>query len=265
MAHRKPVEEMRQDVHRLREEGLSFSRIGDQLGISKAYAIKLSKPVTNRSPISVTNGRSDRCGSDRRPNARQRKFAKALAEGKSNRQAAMDAALPATLSESGADSYANRTLQNGQFRETFEKMLDRKGLSEERIAEVHAENLEATKVVATATKEGKITDVLERPDYATRQRAVQTAYRVRGRDQPDEDGSSQPLILVLREETKRKAERLAGKTLDIQTIPVEDDDESHEIKQIESAEPRSNAPVGVDQHEEPAVVAVGEEQAEDCH
>ena len=155
MAHRKPVEDQRQDVHRLREEGLSFSRIGDQLGISKAYAIKLSKPVTNRSPISVTNGRSDRCGSDRRPNARQRKFAKALAEGKSNRQAAMEAALPAALTESGADSYANRTLQNGQFRETFEKMLDRKGLSEERIAEVHAENLAAMKVVATATKEAR--------------------------------------------------------------------------------------------------------------
>ena len=49
-------------------------------------------------------------------------------------------------------------------------MLDRKGLSEERIAEVHAENLAAMKVVATATKDGQITDVLERPDYATRQR-----------------------------------------------------------------------------------------------
>ena len=74
------------------------------------------------------------------------------------------------------------------------------------------------------------------------------------------------MILVLREETKRKVERLTGKTLDIiQTIPVEDDDESHEVKQIESAEPRSNDPVGVDQHEEPAVVAVGEEEAEDCH
>ena len=91
---RKPVEQLRQDVHRLREQGLSFSRIAKELGISKAYAVKLSKPVTDRSLKSVTNGRSDRCGSDRRPNARQRKFAKGLAEGKSNRQASLDAVPP---------------------------------------------------------------------------------------------------------------------------------------------------------------------------
>ncbi len=264
MAHRKPVEDQRQDVHRLREEGLSFSRIAKELGISKAYAVKLSKPVTHRSPKSVTNGRSDRCGSDRRPNARQRRFAKGLAEGKSNRHAAMDAVLPATLSESGADSYANRTLQNGQFRETFEKMLDRKGLSEERIAEVHAENLEATKIVATATQNGQITDVLERPDYATRQRAVQTAYRLRGRDRFDEGGSSQPLILVLREETKRKAERLAGKTLDIQVRPVDEDEPFPEPKQIVAAEPTPHDPAGVDEHEEPGMAALGGEGPEDC-
>ena len=176
----------------------------------------------------------------------------------------MDAALPAALSESGADSYANRTLKDARFRETFEQMLDRKGLSEERIAEVHAENLVATKVVATATKDGQITDMLERPDYATRQRAVQTAYRVRGRDQPDEDGSSKPIILVLSAETIRKVERLAGKTLDIHVRPVDEDEPFPEPKQIEAAEPRFHDSAGVDEHEEPAMVTVSGEGPEDC-
>ncbi len=49
---------------------------------------------------------------------------------------------------------------------------------------------------------------------------------------------------------RAKAERLAGKTLDIQTIPVEDDDESHEVKQIEAAEPTPHDPAGVDEHED---------------
>jgi len=120
----------------------------------------------------------------------------------------MDAALPAKLSNSGADSYANRTLKNTKFRETFEQMLDRKGLGQERIAEVHADNLQATKVVATATKEGQITDVLERPDYATRQRAVQSGWRILGKDSTDEYGSANPVIIVVRAETKRKVEKL---------------------------------------------------------
>jgi len=242
MAHGPSVEAQRVEVIRLREEGLSFSKIGARMGISKAYAVKLVRlpaPVSDRSPQSVTNGGSDRCLGK----TRQRKFAKGLAEGKSSRQAAMDSALPAKLSGSGADSYANRILKNPQFRESFEQMLTRKGLGEEHIAEIHAQNLEATKVVATATKEGRITDVLERPDYPTRQRAVQAGWRIRGRDRTDEHGTSNPVVIVVRAETKRNLEQLVGRPLDIEVIDSDDEQlpEQTEPQQIEAGE--SSEPV----------------------
>jgi len=75
MAHGPSVEAQRVEVIRLREEGLSFSKIGARMGISKAYAVKLVRlpaPVSDRSPQSVTNGGSDRCLGK----TRQRKFAK---------------------------------------------------------------------------------------------------------------------------------------------------------------------------------------------
>lgn len=259
MARRRSVEELQEDVRRLRREGQSFSKVAAELGISKAYAIKLSKAVTNRSPESVTNGRSDRSASDRSPKARQRKFAKGLAEGKPSRQAAMDAALPAKLSNSGADSYANRTLKNTKFRETFEQMLDRKGLGQERIAEVHADNLQATKVVATATKEGQITDVLERPDYATRQRAVQSGWRILGKDSTDEHGSANPVIIVVRAETKRKVEKLFGGPLDFEIIESEDGPppEPIDLQQIEAVESSKSVP---DEDVQPATAdAIGDD------
>jgi hypothetical protein len=206
---RQKSEELRQEVHRLRAQGLSFSLVANDLGISKAYAVKLGHtPVTDRPELSV----------------RERRFAKGLIDGKTNRQAALDAAPAGTLTPSGADSWGLRTRQKGHFIETFEQMLDRKGLTEERLAEIHSENLQAMKVVATATKDGQITDVIERPDYATRQRAVPSGWRVRGRDR-EESVKSNPIVLVLDSETRRKAEQLYGGPLDmIQVRPDEFED-----------------------------------------
>ena len=64
---------------------------------------------------------------------------------------------------------------------------------------MHRENLKATRIAATASTDGKITDVLEVPDYPTRQRAVADAYRVRGRMKDDASlqAPPQPRIVVL--------------------------------------------------------------------
>jgi hypothetical protein len=182
----------------------------------------ICRRLSDRSPKSVTGKRG--------LSVRQRKFAKGLIEGKSNRQSALDAAPAGELTPSGADSWADRTLKDERLQGTFAQMLDRKGLSEQRIAEVHAENLTATKVVATATKEGQITDVLERPDYSTRHRAVQAAWRLRGRDRTaDEDGGSERLQIVVLPETKLQIERLVGRSIytgepiDVEALPPESD------------------------------------------
>ena len=92
------------------------------------------------------------------------------------------------------DSFAQRTLKDGNFRETFAAMLDRVGLSEERIIRVLVENLQATKVVSTIVNDGQITGVLVHPDYSVRQRAVQVALDLYGRRRPSEPVEHRPRV-----------------------------------------------------------------------
>ena len=47
MARRKPVDALRAEVARLRDDGLSFSQVAATLKISKAYTAKRSEPVTD--------------------------------------------------------------------------------------------------------------------------------------------------------------------------------------------------------------------------
>ena len=180
------VQELRDEVVRLREDGLSFSKVAKRLGIVKSYAVKLSQQDGDRSAESVT-------GHSTALTVRQRRFMAGLAEGKTQREAAVEAGVP----PGGADSFAQRSLNNEQFQECFKGLLDRVGLSEAQIAQVHSENLRATKVVATATRDGAITDILEVPDYPTRQRAVQAAWALLGRNRPPEPVEPPPPPFVL--------------------------------------------------------------------
>ena len=177
------VQELREEVGRLREDGLSFSKVAKRLAIAKSYAVKLSQEDGDRSSESVT-------GHSTAVNVRQRRFIVGLAEGKTQRQAAVEAGVPA----GGADSFAQRTLKDRNFQETFAAMLDRVGLSEERIIRALLESFEATKVVATATRDGRVTHVVEHPDYSVRQRAVQLALDLCGRRRPSEPVEQRPRV-----------------------------------------------------------------------
>ena len=200
------VAELRAEVLKLRTEGLSFSKVANQLAISKAYAVKLGK--SDRSPDSDTGHRN---GHKRSLSVRQRRFAAELAQGKSQRQAA----LAAGSSPGGADDFAQRTLKNPRFQESFAQLLDRKGLSDERLAEIHAENLQATKVVAVGRNiQGTITEVLEKPDYSTRQRAVKDAWALRGRlGSNDAEGAGPQINISIAYQTARMVERLTGRPI----------------------------------------------------
>ncbi len=48
------VQELREEVGRLREDGLSFSKVAKRLAIAKSYAVKLSQEDGDRSSESVT-------------------------------------------------------------------------------------------------------------------------------------------------------------------------------------------------------------------
>ena len=164
---------------------------------------------------------------------RQRRFAAELIAGKPQRQAAIAAGVP----PGGADAYARRTLQNPHFRSEFHEMLDRAGLSEEAIARIHAENLQATKMVV-ATQDGKITDVLEQPDYATRQRAVRDAWQLRGR--VSESGRSPEqtygsVILKVDAATYARLEKIRGAPFPPGLVGIESE---------EAVDQRASAPAG---------------------
>ena len=95
----RPVEETRQGVVRLRKQGLSFSQVAAELGISKSYAVKLSKAQSDRSlqPVTGHLGLS----------LRRSKFAKGLLEGKTQKRAALEAGVP-TASAEGKIAPKNR-------------------------------------------------------------------------------------------------------------------------------------------------------------
>ena len=226
----RPVEEMRQEVARLRQEGLSFSQVAKELGISKAYAVKLSKSGNDRSLQLVTGhlGLS----------VRQRRFAKGLLEGKTQKQAALDAMAPGEKSVTAAEKWASRTVRDVQFQSEFQRMLARRGLSEERLAEVHAQNLQATKTLV-ASHEGKITDQLEVPDYGVRQRAVDSGWDLYARRKPEEIEQPQgPTIIYITQEKKEKLERMIGGPLEGPDIKVIDvpAEESGQAKPVNSSE-----------------------------
>ena len=181
---------------RLRSAGMSYSEIGDQLGCSKQYVAKLLKGPPSSSTKRSTSASTEPVN---RLTIRQRRFAKGLAEGKTQKQAAIEAAPSGTATGNALEQWASRTVRDPKFQKGFRQILDEAGLSDADIARVHRENLNATRIAATATMEGKITDVLEVPDYATRQRAVADAYRVRGRMKDDRslDAPPRPRIVVL--------------------------------------------------------------------
>jgi len=206
----RPVDEMREEVARLRNEGLSFSQVAKELGISKSYAVKLSKPQSDRSPQPVHGhlGLS----------VRQRKFAKGLLECKTQKQAALDANVP----PASAETWASKEVRNPKFLSEFHKILDLKGLSEEKLAQIHVENLEATKTIV-ATHDGKITDQLKVPDYPARQRAVDSGWDLYQRRKPAEVEQPyvpQPIIINL--EKKALIEGLIGGPLEGPNIKVID-------------------------------------------
>jgi phage terminase small subunit len=232
------VAELRAEVLKLRGEGLSFSKVAKQLGISKAYAVRLGQSDRSQEPAT-----GHKNGHKRSLNVRQRRFVAGIAEGKTKLQAALDAGA----SPRSAQVWASQTMRNPKVQETFTELLDRKGLSDERLAEIHAENLAATKVVAVGRNmQGDITELVEKPDYSTRQRAVKDAWSLRGRlGSSDSEGSSPQFNISLVYSTAKKIEAMTGrKILPVDFEPVEDEPapsspEASEDDSAAPAEPKS--------------------------
>ena len=69
---------IRSEARRLREQGLSLSKIANRFGVSKQYVAKLIKSAES----STTGSTGESTESDNELTVRQRRFAKGLMEGK---------------------------------------------------------------------------------------------------------------------------------------------------------------------------------------
>jgi len=116
---------------------------------------------------------------------RERKFIAGLAAGKTQKQAAIDAGY----SQKSADCLAYQTLQKATVQTAFQKILEKQGITDEKLGEVLAEGLDATKVIAcnviAPNAEGMkdansmTKDFIDVPDFIARHKFLDTALKLK--------------------------------------------------------------------------------------
>jgi hypothetical protein len=110
---------------------------------------------------------------------RKKKLIKGISEGKTQRQAAIDAGY----SPKTADSQASQILKEPKVIATIQDMMDKAGLSNEKLLEKHVELLNATKTISCVSgKEagsGSV-DFVDVPDYQTQFKALEASYKLKG-------------------------------------------------------------------------------------
>jgi len=226
--------ELYEKVRELHDSGLSFANIGLELGFSKQRAHQ----IYHQSPPDPETVQ-DAVHPDTRPSrgltVRERRFVRGLIEGKSQRQAALDAIKPGQITPESASQWANKALNKPRVLTAFQELLIKHGLTEDRLIQTHLENLQATKVVATATENGKVTEIVERPDYRARQMAVRDGYRLWDRlEKKDVEEPPQPRMHVTL--TLKRAQWISQ----ISRTPIEDT--ISEIRFIDGDQPDGSEP-----------------------
>ena len=113
----------------------------------------------------------------RSPTVKQRALVRGIVSGKSQTQAAIDAGY----SERSAYSVGSETLKKPEVRELMQRALRRKGISEDRLAEVLDEGLRANRVISAVVgtdATGKTMDFIDVPDHATRHKFLDSAIEL---------------------------------------------------------------------------------------
>ena len=231
-----------EEARRLRAKGLSLAQIGESMGFSKQYAAKLLKspPVGQDSSTAASTRQSTESANQLTP--RQRRFAQGLLEGKTQKDAALEAVEPGQVTDGSVEQWASRTVRNPQFKQSFDEILRANGLADEDLARVHRENLEATKVVGWETDEQGRRRPLLHSDYAVRQRAVVDGWRVRGRmtSKPIPELHKPTPLVFLTPEQAAKFEMIAPLRKDLRKTLDITPDEIQEIVEEEGWIPRQD-------------------------
>lgn len=123
---------------------------------------------------------------------KQAQLVKGIVAGKTKKQAAVDAGY----SERAAGSAASEALRIPKVQQAFERALKKAGLTDEKLAGVLKDGLEANRVVSARIVKSRPTnmdeelaeanqntdDFIEVPDHATRHKYLETAIKVRRLD-----------------------------------------------------------------------------------
>lgn len=111
---------------------------------------------------------------------KQRKLIKGIAEGKTQKKAAIDAGYSAKSAESIASQELNKTT----VKATLLELMEKHGLDDESLLRTHAEMIQATKVVsAIGGKDagaGSV-DFIDVPDWQARGKGLEMAYKITGK------------------------------------------------------------------------------------
>lgn len=83
----------------------------------------------------------------------------------------------------------------------WQSLMD-KYISDEKLAKVHNEGLEATKYESRLTGKGE-SEIVEVPDYAVRHRYLDTGYKIKGKMKDGSEGSK-TLVLMISGETAER-------------------------------------------------------------
>lgn len=111
--------------------------------------------------------------------ARRKKIIKSIIEGKTEKQAGIDAGLSPKTSE----AQVCEILKEPEVRQTMTAMLEKAGITDEFLGKLHREQCYATKVIsAIGGKEanGGTVDFVDVPDNTARINAMKLAYQIKG-------------------------------------------------------------------------------------
>lgn len=108
---------------------------------------------------------------------KQRKLIKGIAEGKTQKKAAIDAGY----SEKSAESIASQELNKTQVKATLQDLMEHMGLSDGALLVKHKELLNAQKQLSGVkdANDGSI-EFVEVPDHQVQAKALEMAYKLKG-------------------------------------------------------------------------------------
>lgn len=113
---------------------------------------------------------------------REQRLVKGVVQGKSKRQAAIDAGY----SPKSANAIAHEALRKPTVQAAFQRALKKAGITEDKLAQVMREGLDAQKVISAvvvgADANEKTQDFIDVPDHPTRHKFLETAIKVKGLD-----------------------------------------------------------------------------------